>query len=84
MGRGRYVLFKTINLRISFQRSFHAQSYRSRCHFSLTAEVEERELLLPITTRTLGFYSGDLLTEFALGAGDGGFLKIRNSDSFFS
>ena len=46
--------------------------------------AEGRELLLLIPSRTLGFNGGDLLGYFAFDTGDGGFLKIRNRDGFFS
>ena len=47
------------------------------------AEAEEWELLLLITLWALWFCGGDFLGYFAFGAGDGGFLTIRNSDCFF-
>ena len=39
--------------------------------------------LLFIPGRALWLNGGDFLGYFAFGAGNGGFLKIRNSDCFF-
>ena len=48
------------------------------------AETEERKLFLLVTSRAFRANSRHLFGEFALRAGDGGFLKIRNSYCFFS